>query len=52
MKITNKNINVPNALSVLRILLIAPFVILYTRGEFVWAVVCLVLSDSRICLTG
>ena len=44
MKITNKNINVPNALSVLRILLIIPFVILYTRGEFVWAVVCLVLS--------
>ena len=44
MKITNKNINVPNALSILRILLIAPFVILYTRGEFVWAVVCLVLS--------
>ena len=44
MKITNKNINVPNALSILRILLIIPFVILYTRGEFVWAVVCLVLS--------
>lgn len=40
----NKNINVPNALSVLRLLVIAPFVYFYLQGEIVWAVAMLVIS--------
>lgn len=44
MKIQNKNINVPNALTLLRILLIGPFVYFYCARQIVPAVVCLVLS--------
>lgn len=40
----NKNINVPNALSAMRIVLIVPFVVYFMRGDIVPAVVCLVLS--------
>ena len=44
MKIRNKNINVPNALSLFRILLIAPFVYYYIHRQIVPAIVCLLLS--------
>ena len=44
MKTRNKNINVPNALSLLRILLIAPFVYYYIHRDIIPAIACLVLS--------
>ncbi len=44
MKTWNKNINVPNGLSVLRILLIPPFVYYYMNEQIFPAAVCLVLS--------
>ncbi len=44
MKNRNKNINVPNALSVLRIILIVPFVIYFMNDEIVPAAVVLVIS--------
>lgn len=44
MKRWNKNINVPNALTVLRILLIGPFVYFFMNGNIWAAMVCLVLS--------
>lgn len=44
MKTRNKNINVPNALSLLRILLIAPFVYYYIQRDIIPAIACLVLS--------
>ena len=40
----NKNINVPNALSVLRLLVIAPFVYFYLNDQIVPAVTMLVIS--------
>lgn len=40
----NKNINVPNALSVLRLILIVPFVYFYLNGHILWAIVMLVIS--------
>lgn len=48
----NKNINVPNALSVFRILLIAPFAVLYLNGQIIWAVVLLVLSGLSDMVDG
>lgn len=44
MKRWNKNINIPNALSVLRIILIVPFVYFFMNGKILEAVACLVLS--------
>ncbi len=44
MKNWNKNINVPNALSLFRILLIAPFVYYFLHDRIVPAAACLVLS--------
>ncbi len=44
MKNRNKNINIPNALSILRILLIVPFVIFFLRNEIVPAGIVLVIS--------
>lgn len=52
MKIQNKNINVPNALSLLRILLIAPFVYYYIHRQIVPAIVCLLLSGLSDMLDG
>ena len=52
MKIRNKNINVPNALSLLRILLIAPFVYYYIQRQIVPAIVCLLLSGLSDMLDG
>ena len=52
MKIRNKNINVPNALSLLRILLIAPFVDYYIQRQIVPAIVCLLLSGLSDMLDG
>ena len=44
MKNRNKNINVPNALSVLRIILIVPFVIYFIHDQITQAAVVLVIS--------
>lgn len=44
MKDKNKNFNVPNALTLLRILLIAPFVVYYVKDHVIRAVLVLVLS--------
>ncbi|XOQ47437.1 MAG: CDP-diacylglycerol--glycerol-3-phosphate 3-phosphatidyltransferase [Eubacteriales bacterium] len=44
MKNRNKNINIPNGLSVLRILLIIPFVYYFMRDELIPAGVVLILS--------
>ena len=52
MKIRKKNINVPNVLTLLRILLIGPFVYFYCTRQIVPAVVCLVLSGLSDMLDG
>ena len=44
MKNWNKNINVPNALSLFRIVLIVPFVYYFLHDQIVPAAACLVLS--------
>ena len=44
MKNWNKNINVPNALSLFRIVLIVPFVYYFLHEQIVPAAACLVLS--------
>ena len=44
MKRWNKNINIPNALTLLRIVLIIPFVYFFMNGNILAAVACLVLS--------
>lgn len=44
MKDKNKNFNVPNALTLPRILLIAPFVVYYVKDHVIRAVLVLVLS--------
>lgn len=44
MKKWNKNINVPNALSLFRIVLIVPFVHFFLDGQIMPAAVCLVVS--------
>lgn len=44
MKNRNKNINIPNGLSILRILLIIPFVYYFMRNELVPAGIVLILS--------
>lgn len=44
MKQRNKNINIPNALSILRIILIVPFVILFVHDQVYQAAVVLVIS--------
>lgn len=44
MKQRNKNINIPNALSILRIILIVPFVIFFVHDQVYQAAVVLVIS--------
>lgn len=44
MKNRNKNINIPNGLSLLRIILIIPFVYYFMRNELLQAAVVLVIS--------
>ena len=44
MKNRNKNINIPNGLSLLRIILIIPFVYYFMRNELLQAAVVLILS--------
>lgn len=44
MKNRNKNINIPNALSMLRIILIVPFVIYFIHDDIMQATVVLVIS--------
>lgn len=44
MRDWNKNINVPNALSVLRILLIVPFVIFFMHNQILLAAAMIILS--------
>ena len=52
MNIRNYTLNVPNALSLLRILLIAPFVYYYIQRQIVPAIVCLLLSGLSDMLDG
>lgn len=44
MKTRNKNMNIPNALSILRILLIVPFVIYFVTGQIWQAALMLIIS--------
>lgn len=39
-----RNVNVPNSLSLLRILVIAPFIYFFIRDEYIWAAVMLIVS--------
>ena len=52
MKDKNKNFNVPNALTMLRILLIVPFVVYYANDHVIRAVMVLVLSGLTDMLDG
>ena len=52
MKIRNKNFNVPNTLTILRIFLIIPFVIYYAGDQILKAAVVLVLSGLTDLLDG
>lgn len=52
MKNKNKNINIPNALSVLRILLIVPFVLFFMRNDILKAGIVLVISGITDVLDG
>jgi cardiolipin synthase (CMP-forming) len=52
MKNRNKNINIPNALSLLRIILIVPFVIYFMRDDIFSAAVVLLLSGLSDVLDG
>ena len=44
MKNRNKNINIPNGLSILRVILIIPFVIYFMRDDIISAAIVLVIS--------
>jgi cardiolipin synthase len=48
----NKNINIPNALSILRIILIAPFVYYFMRNQIILAAIVLVISGLSDVLDG
>lgn len=52
MKNKNKNFNVPNALTVLRIFLIIPFVWFYMKDQVIQAVLVLILSGITDMLDG
>ena len=52
MKNRNKNINIPNALSVMRIILIVPFVVFYMHDQIVPAAIVLILSGLSDMLDG
>ena len=52
MQDRNKNFNVPNTLSILRILLIIPFVIYYAGDQILKAAIVLVLSGLTDMLDG
>jgi len=47
-----KNLNVPNALTVLRIILIAPFLYFFFTGNMVWALIMMGLSGLSDALDG
>lgn len=48
----NKNLNIPNALTVLRMILIIPFVIFYVNKQYIPAVVVLIISGITDALDG
>ncbi|MCI1951670.1 MAG: CDP-alcohol phosphatidyltransferase family protein [Clostridiales bacterium] len=48
----NKNLNIPNALTVLRMILIIPFVIFYVNKQYIPAVVTLIISGITDALDG
>lgn len=48
----NKNLNIPNALTVLRIILIIPFAIFYVNKQYIPAVVVLIISGITDALDG
>ena len=52
MRYKNKNINIPNALSVLRVILIIPFVYYFINNEIIKAGIVLVLSGLSDMLDG
>lgn len=52
MQDRNKNFNIPNTLSILRILLIIPFVVYYERDQILKAAVVLILSGLTDMLDG
>ena len=52
MKNRNKNINIPNALSILRIILIVPFVIYFMHNQIVPAGIVLIVSGLTDMLDG
>lgn len=52
LQFDKKNLNVPNALTVLRIVLIAPFLYFFLTGDMVWALVTMSLSGLSDALDG
>ncbi len=52
MKNRNKNINIPNALSILRIILIVPFVIYFMHNQIIPAGIVLIVSGLTDMLDG
>lgn len=52
MKNRNKNINIPNALSILRIILIVPFVYYFTSNQIIPAAAILIVSGLSDVLDG
>ncbi|WOC31667.1 MULTISPECIES: CDP-alcohol phosphatidyltransferase family protein [Caproicibacterium] len=52
MQIKNKNFNIPNALTVLRMILVIPFMICYLNGYVKTAVVVLVIAGLTDALDG
>lgn len=52
MKVKNKNFNIPNTLTALRILLIVPFVIYFLNDQIIKAVFVLILSGLTDMLDG
>ncbi len=48
----NKNLNIPNALTVLRMILIIPFVVFYVNKQYIPAVVVLIISGITDALDG
>lgn len=52
MKNRNKNFNIPNTLTLLRMLLIIPFVIYYTNNQIIKAAAVLILSGLTDLLDG
>ena len=49
---THPNWTVPNLLSVIRILVIAPFAMFFLQGDILWAVLMLAISGLSDCFDG